>query len=67
MDYLEMNSGQRVCFQLIEGDTRRPCLVFLHEGLGCIGMWQDFPRQLCRRTGCPGLVYDRNGYGGSSP
>lgn len=45
----------------------RPTLVFLHEGLGCIEMWRDFPRKLCEATGFRGLVYDRTGYGGSSP
>jgi pimeloyl-ACP methyl ester carboxylesterase len=43
----------------------RPTLVFLHEGLGCIELWRDFPETLCEATGCPGLVYDRKGYGGS--
>lgn len=44
-----------------------PAIVFLHEGLGCIGMWRDFPAALCRRTGLPGVVYDRWGHGGSAP
>jgi pimeloyl-ACP methyl ester carboxylesterase len=30
-------------------------------------MWNDFPERLCRMTGCPGLLYDRIGYGKSSP
>ena len=42
-------------------------LIFLHEGLGCIEMWRDFPQRLCDATRCPGIVYDRTGYGGSSP
>ena len=45
--------------------TDRPTLVFLHEGLGCIELWRDFPETLCQATGCPGLLYDRKGYGGS--
>lgn len=45
----------------------RPALVFLHEGLGCIEMWRDFPQALCDRVGWRGLVYDRTGYGRSSP
>jgi pimeloyl-ACP methyl ester carboxylesterase len=45
--------------------TDRPTLVFLHEGLGCIELWRDFPETLCQATGCSGLVYDRKGYGGS--
>lgn len=42
-------------------------LVFLHEGLGSIEMWKQFPAQLCRATGCEGIVYDRYGYGFSTP
>jgi len=42
-----------------------PTLVFLHEGLGCIEMWRDFPEILCESAGCYGLIYDRKGYGGS--
>jgi pimeloyl-ACP methyl ester carboxylesterase len=44
-----------------------PTLVFLHEGLGCVSLWRDFPEQLARQTGCGALVYSRAGYGGSDP
>lgn len=44
----------------------RPTLVFLHEGLGCVELWRDFPSRLCAALGCRGLVYDRTGYGRSS-
>ena len=44
-----------------------PTLVFLHEGLGSIGQWRDFPAQLCALTGLPGLVYERWGFGRSDP
>ncbi len=44
----------------------RTVLVFLHEGLGCIEMWRDFPQKLCDATRCAGIVYDRTGYGRSS-
>jgi pimeloyl-ACP methyl ester carboxylesterase len=40
-------------------------LVFLHEGLGCITLWKDFPEKLCAASGCPGLLYDRLGHGRS--
>jgi len=40
-----------------------PSLVFLHEGLGCIEMWKDFPETLCNLTNCMGLLYERKGYG----
>tara|TARA_R110001599_G_scaffold258951_4_gene459228 strand:+ start:201 stop:992 length:792 start_codon:yes stop_codon:yes gene_type:complete len=46
---------------------QKPVLIFLHEGLGCIALWQDFPGLLCERLGLAGLVYSRAGYGGSSP
>ncbi len=42
-------------------------LIFLHEGLGCIEFWRDFPEKLCLSTGCSGLIYDRKGYGESEP
>jgi pimeloyl-ACP methyl ester carboxylesterase len=47
--------------------SSRPVLVFLHEGLGCIEMWRDFPALLCAHAGFAGFIYDRTGYGGSSP
>lgn len=42
-------------------------LVFLHEGLGSVALWRDWPAQLCQRLGCAGLVYSRQGYGQSAP
>ena len=42
-----------------------PTLVFLHEGLGSVSLWRDFPRRLAERTGCGALVYSRAGYGRS--
>ena len=42
-------------------------LVFLHEGLGSVALWRDWPAQLCARLGCAGLVYSRQGYGQSDP
>ncbi len=51
----------------IAGAANRPTLVFLHEGLGSVALWRDWPRCLCERLGCPGLVYSRQGYGHSDP
>ncbi len=45
----------------------RPTLVMLHEGLGCVAMWRDFPDKLAAATGCRVIVYSRPGYGGSDP
>jgi pimeloyl-ACP methyl ester carboxylesterase len=42
-------------------------LVLLHEGLGCVGMWGDFPERLAEATGCGVFLYSRAGYGQSSP
>ena len=44
-----------------------PLIVFLHEGLGSVSMWRDFPARLCQALGWRGLVYSRPGYGSSSP
>ncbi|AFT86548.1 alpha/beta fold hydrolase [Paraburkholderia phenoliruptrix] len=44
-----------------------PLAVFLHEGLGSIAMWRDWPQALCERLGLRGLVYSRPGYGSSTP
>jgi pimeloyl-ACP methyl ester carboxylesterase len=44
-----------------------PTLVMLHEGLGCVGMWGDFPDRLAAATGAGVFVYSRAGYGQSSP
>jgi len=45
----------------------RPTLVFLHEGLGAVSLWRDFPQALVDATGCPALAYSRQGYGRSDP
>jgi pimeloyl-ACP methyl ester carboxylesterase len=45
----------------------QPTLVFLHEGLGSVRMWRDWPARLCAQLGCAGLVYSRQGYGQSDP
>jgi len=43
-----------------------PTLVLLHEGLGCVGLWGDFPEQLATATGLGVFLYSRAGYGASS-
>ena len=53
------------CLGQWSADT--PVLVFLHEGLGSITQWRDFPLAVCGATGLPALVYDRYGYGQSEP
>jgi pimeloyl-ACP methyl ester carboxylesterase len=48
------------------GAHRAP-IVFLHEGLGSVAMWRDWPAQVCAASGRAGLVYSRRGYGWSEP
>lgn len=50
-----------------EAAHEAPIAVFLHEGLGSIAMWRDWPQALCERLGMRGLVYSRPGYGLSTP
>ncbi len=50
-----------------ETDPAAPVMVFLHEGLGSVSLWKDFPDQLCRQLKMRGLVYSRPGYGQSTP
>lgn len=45
----------------------RPTIVFLHDSLGCIELWRDFPSKLGELTQCNVFVYDRLGYGQSGP
>ncbi|MFZ5791137.1 MAG: alpha/beta fold hydrolase [Pseudomonadota bacterium] len=52
----------------IAGDRHAaPLIVFLHEGLGSVAMWKDYPQRLCDAGGFRGLVYSRYGYGRSTP
>lgn len=46
---------------------QKPTLLLLHEGLGCVAMWRDFPAKLALITGCRVVAWSRAGYGGSQP
>jgi pimeloyl-ACP methyl ester carboxylesterase len=48
-------------------DATRAPIVFLHEGLGSVAMWREWPQSVCEATGRAGIVYSRRGYGGSDP
>lgn len=64
-NFLEIN-GKRLEYRCIAPAVAgRPTLVFLHEGLGCVALWRDFPDQLAVASGCGALVYSRAGYGES--
>lgn len=58
--------GRKLEVQRIpEGTRDAPTLVFLHEGLGSVSMWRDFPGKVAQATGCAALVYSRYGNGQS--
>ncbi len=62
------NKSIRIEYQWVGStDIGQPLIVFLHEGLGSVAMWKDFPKQLCEAANCRGLVYSRPGYGQSTP
>ena len=46
---------------------RTPTIVMLHEGLGCVALWRDFPQKLVAATGFGVFAYSRAGYGQSDP
>jgi pimeloyl-ACP methyl ester carboxylesterase len=59
--------GASLEYELIEGTARAAStMVFLHEGLGSLAQWKDFPRKLAAAAGCAGLVYSRRGHGQSA-
>jgi pimeloyl-ACP methyl ester carboxylesterase len=58
--------GHKLEVQRIAGaQEHSPTIVFLHEGLGSISMWRDFPAQIAAKTGCGAVVYSRYGHGNS--
>jgi len=54
-----------VCFG--PAPSKSPTIILLHEGLGSVSLWKDFPERLARATGLGVFVYSRYGYGKSSP
>lgn len=59
-------NGYQINFEIINPhleDIEKPVLIFLHEGLGSIGQWKNFPQKVCDSLNLKGIVYDRFGYG----
>ena len=54
---------EAICFGPPPGEANT--IVLLHEGLGCLALWRDFPQRLAERTGFGVFVYSRAGYGNS--
>jgi pimeloyl-ACP methyl ester carboxylesterase len=60
--------GKRLRAMVIgPGPKLAPTLVFLHEGLGCIALWREFPATIVKATGCNALIFERQGHGSSDP
>ncbi len=59
--------GHRLEYRWAGERAAEPTLVLLHEGLGCVAMWRDFPERLAETTGSGVFVYSRAGYGRSDP
>jgi pimeloyl-ACP methyl ester carboxylesterase len=58
--------NRRLEVRRIEADrSDAATLVFLHEGIGSVSLWRDFPAALCAASGLHGLIYSRHGYGQS--
>ena len=60
-------AGSRLEAVELPGDPSRRPLVLLHEGLGSVGLWRDFPQALQAATGRRTLVFSRFGHGRSEP
>ena len=63
--WIEINNYKLEIKRIKAKKVGGPTLVFLHEGLGCVSMWRDFPDRLAEKTGLVALIYSRLGYGGS--
>jgi pimeloyl-ACP methyl ester carboxylesterase len=60
--------SHRIEYERVEvARADRPVLVLLHEGLGSVAMWRNFPRDLAHATNCNAIAYSRYGYGNSDP
>jgi pimeloyl-ACP methyl ester carboxylesterase len=57
--------GKRLETLLLSAAANAPVIVMLHEGLGSVAMWREFPERVAEATGCGVLVYSRYGHGKS--
>lgn len=64
--FVEVPGGRLETLDL-PGRGPSPELLLLHEGLGSVSMWRDFPARLAERTGARVIAYSRHGFGRSAP
>lgn len=59
--------GALLEFACLSGTRPGPTIVFLHEGLGSVALWKNFPLRVVQQTGLSAVVYSRRGHGHSDP
>jgi len=65
--FCELRDGTMLeCKSFGQSNPEDPTLIFLHEGIGCVDLWKNFPQQLSQATGLRSICYSRAGYGRSS-
>lgn len=64
-DFIEIN-GLSYHIKYIEKDRNLPTIIFLHDSLGSVKLWRDYPEKLGEIANCNILIYDREGHGESS-
>ncbi len=67
IQFLDLDPGRLEYLDLPATRPGRPELLLLHEGLGSVSMWRDFPQRLAEASGCRTVAYSRFGFGRSSP
>ena len=65
MPKLSFQNGQ-IYYEFFQNFENQPTLIFLHDSLGCVELWRDFPEYIANKSNCNLLIYDRFGYGRSS-
>jgi pimeloyl-ACP methyl ester carboxylesterase len=66
MQFVDVAGRRLEVERIAAGGPGRPALVFLHEGLGSVAMWKDFPGRVAHAAACNAVVYSRYGYGNST-
>lgn len=67
IQYVEACGHRLEYVDIAASRPHRPALILLHEGLGSVALWRDFPEKVASSTGCRTVVYSRYGFGRSSP
>jgi len=60
--------GQKIWTKhiVVNENNRKPTIIMLHDALGSVAQWKDYPVILSEKTGCNILLYDRLGHGKSA-